>query len=75
MVEAANVAQIISDESSHVVNTDGEIKGLAKDIARDLKARRPDSALEKITLLKKLDPSHDYAVNGESYVALMSEPE
>ena len=59
-------------EEPVVIDTKTEIKILAKDIARDLKARRTDSALEKITLMKALDPSHDYAVNGESYVALMS---
>ena len=67
---AFTVAEATIEESNHI-DPEVEIKTLARNIARDLKARRSDSALEKITLMKKLDPAHDYAVNGESYVALM----
>ena len=59
------------DEAPFVVDTKSEIRNLAKGIAKDLKARRANSALEKITLLKKLDPNHDYSINGESYVSLI----
>jgi len=67
---AFNVA-LVTKEEDRRLDPKTTIDNLARDIARDLKARRSDSALEKIIQLKELDPSHDYAVNGESYVALM----
>ena len=67
---AFSVTQAADDQS--VQGTKAAVKDLARGIMLDLKARNSEGALEKILLMKDLDPRHDYALNGESYLALMS---
>lgn len=56
------------------VEESSEVKQLAAGILEDLKQRkltepRGDNALEKVQRMKAIAPDHDYAINGDSYVA------
>jgi len=63
-----------SDANANAAELTLEEDQLVSQITADLKARRltrppGDNALEKVLALKKINPTHDYSINGERYVA------
>lgn len=67
-------ASLAYDESDRDSADRFDIKQLSDDITTDLQSRRltrpaGNNALEKILVMQRVSPNHDYSVNGERYVA------